>query len=119
MKTRGFPTVPVALITHFVYSDQFTTAYYPGGDLLLNATMKSIEAEFGDLFVRTHRDTLIRKTAISRVEPIFPAAGMHQVWICGVEAPLRISKSGKSAIYRVRPEFRGTRHGHYKAGERK
>ncbi|HGB7451469.1 LytTR family transcriptional regulator DNA-binding domain-containing protein [Pseudomonas aeruginosa] len=52
-------------ITHFVAEDKYVIAYYPDGVLVLNETLKALEAEFADEFIRAHRKALVRRSLIS------------------------------------------------------
>lgn len=115
--TRSDRTIASELITHFVYGDKFATAYYPGGDLLLSDSMLALQAEFGDAMVRAHRNALVRTSKIRRMDTLFPGSQDYQIWIDGVEAPLRISRSGKKAIHLALPELQVSRHGRCTTGE--
>ncbi|HFN7156445.1 TPA: LytTR family transcriptional regulator DNA-binding domain-containing protein [Pseudomonas aeruginosa] len=44
--------ISVSQITHFVAEDKYVIAYYPDGVLVLNETLKALETEFADEFIR-------------------------------------------------------------------
>ncbi|MCV6451569.1 LytTR family DNA-binding domain-containing protein [Pseudomonas aeruginosa] len=57
--------ISVSQITHFVAEDKYVIAYYPDGVLVLNETLKALETEFADEFIRAHRKALVRRSLIS------------------------------------------------------
>lgn len=64
---RGLETMPVDAIRCFVAGQKYVTAYSDSGELLLPDTLKDLELEFGDAFVRTHRSALVALNYIVRL----------------------------------------------------
>ena len=62
---RGVDLVPVSDIRLFQADHKYVTAYYSDGEALLDETLKELEDEFGDLFIRIHRNALV---AIPHIE---------------------------------------------------
>ncbi len=59
-KTRlGLELVPVDDVRCFQADHKYVTAYHVGGEILIDDTLKDLEEEFGDRFVRVHRNSLI------------------------------------------------------------
>jgi two-component system, LytTR family, response regulator AlgR len=56
--------VPVNEISHLQAEDKYVVVNYPGGAVLVEDTLKSLEAEFPDLFVRIHRNCLVARDRI-------------------------------------------------------
>lgn len=104
--TRLNRTVATEQITHFIYSDKFASAFYPGGDLLLNESVIALQAEFGDLMVRAHRNMLVRKDAIRSIRPR-TGTSVFDMTVEGVQAPLQVSRSGRKTVLEARPDLRG------------
>lgn len=59
-KTRlGLELVPVDDVRCFQADHKYVTAYHINGEILLDDTLKDLEEEFGDRFVRVHRNSLV------------------------------------------------------------
>lgn len=65
---RGFETVPVAEVRCFLAEQKYVTAHTPGGELLIPDTLKELEREFADSFVRVHRNALVSLAHLLRLE---------------------------------------------------
>jgi len=90
-------TVSIADVTHFSADCKYVSAFYPGGQLLLDDTLIELEAEFGDLFVRVHRSTLVARAKIRAVKWI-PNGRFSVIEVEGVAEPLRIARRLKSVV---------------------
>lgn len=77
--------ISVSQITHFVAEDKYVIAYYADGFLLLRDTIRELETEFSDEFIRTHRKA-----------PGSPVSDQH------VQAPARRYPGRRSAAARNR-----------------
>ncbi|GIX30048.1 MAG: hypothetical protein KatS3mg124_0520 [Porticoccaceae bacterium] len=55
---RGIDLIPVAEVRMFQADHKYVTAYHGQGEALLDETLKDLEAEFADRFVRIHRNAL-------------------------------------------------------------
>ena len=72
-KTRhGLELVPVGEVRCFVADHKYVTAYHLHGEILLDDTLKELEDEFGDRFVRIHRNALV---SLHHVEGMEKAPG--------------------------------------------
>lgn len=59
-RTRhGLELVPIADVRCFLADHKYVTVYHTKGELLIDDTLKDLEEEFGDRFVRVHRNALI------------------------------------------------------------
>jgi two-component system, LytTR family, response regulator AlgR len=56
---RGVDLIAIKAIRLFQADQKYVTAYYDGGEALLDETLKELEEEFADLFVRVHRNALV------------------------------------------------------------
>lgn len=59
--------IPVDEIRYFKADQKYVTVYWPGREALIDDSLRSIEEEFGDLFLRIHRNALV---AIAHVESL-------------------------------------------------
>lgn len=92
-----FKTVAIVDVTHFAADCKYVTAFYPGGQLLLDDTLIELEAEFSDLFVRIHRSTLVARSKIRAVKWV-QIGRFTVVEVEGVAEPLRAARRLKSSV---------------------
>ena len=60
--------IPVQEITSFIADQKYVSVDHDNGHDLIDDSLKSLEAEFGDRFVRIHRSALIAVDRIDRIE---------------------------------------------------
>lgn len=65
---RGFESVPVVDVCCFLAEQKYVTAVSGGGELLIPDTLKDLEEELGDRFIRVHRNALVALDHIVRLE---------------------------------------------------
>lgn len=65
---RGFETMPVADIRCLLAEQKYVTACSPTAELLIPDTLKDLESEFGDRFLRVHRNALVALAHIIRLQ---------------------------------------------------
>lgn len=59
--------VAVADVAYFEAEEKYVRAVHPKGHLLLNESLATLEAEFGERFLRVHRSYLVALGAIARI----------------------------------------------------
>lgn len=64
---RGIESLPIADIRCFLAEQKYVTAVAAGQELLIPDTLKDLEQEFGQSFVRTHRNALVALAYIERL----------------------------------------------------
>jgi two-component system response regulator AlgR len=70
-KTRlGLELVPVDDVRCFQADHKYVTAYHTQGELLLDDTLKDLEDEFSDRFVRVHRNSLVSIRHVEGMEKV-------------------------------------------------
>jgi two-component system response regulator AlgR len=68
---RGLESMAVDEVRCFIADQKYVTAHAPDRELILPDTLKQLEAEFADRFLRVHRNALVSLThirALRRVE---------------------------------------------------
>jgi two-component system response regulator AlgR len=80
---RGLETMPVADIRCLLAEQKYVTACSPSAQLLIPDTLKELEREFGDRFLRVHRNALVARAHILRLQR--DEDGTWQVVLDGVE----------------------------------
>lgn len=87
---RGIELVPVDDIRYFMADQKYVTVRYGEGEVLIDETLKELEDEFGEQFVRIHRNALVSVNHIEGME--MANAGHHQVRLKDVEERLTVSR---------------------------
>lgn len=90
-------SIPVSEITHFTSGDKYVTAHYPGGELILEDTIKALAAEFDGPFLRTHRSAIVARDRIWRAD-IKHQWHYGDVWLIGVADPVPVSRTYVKAV---------------------
>jgi two-component system response regulator AlgR len=65
---RGVQSMPIADIRCFLAEQKYVTAVGPEGELMLSESLKELEQEFGDQFLRVHRNALVALTHVLKLE---------------------------------------------------
>ncbi|MEJ2419576.1 MAG: LytTR family DNA-binding domain-containing protein [Exilibacterium sp.] len=87
---RGVELIPLDDIRFFIADHKYVTVYHLGGETLIDDTLKELESEFADLFVRIHRNALV---AVKHIEGMERAAqGHYQIRLRGVEEKPVVSR---------------------------
>lgn len=60
--------VPVAEIAYFLAEDKYVVVHHDGGEVLIEESLKALEDEFRDRFVRIHRNCLVAVDRITALE---------------------------------------------------
>lgn len=83
---------------------KYTTVRHTGGEDLIDDSLRSLEAEFGDRFLRVHRGALVNRDFIEAIER--NADGQYQIRLRGREERLPVSRRLASEL-RTRFELPG------------
>lgn len=65
---RGMELVPVENIHYFLADQKYITVRHEEGRILIDETLKELEQEFGDTFVRIHRNALVSLRHLAGLE---------------------------------------------------
>jgi len=88
--------VPVEQI-HYLKADQkYVTAVWPGGELLIDDSLKSLEQEFDPHFIRIHRNTLVSLRHIQGLDK--DEDGNPCIKLQGIKSPLPVSRRHASNV---------------------
>lgn len=58
---KGVELVNVGDIRYFQADQKYVTVRFPNGELIIDETLRELETEFSDLFLRVHRNALVGK----------------------------------------------------------
>ena len=74
---RGVELVPVENIYYFLADQKYVTVRHKNGSVLIDETLKELEQEFGNQFIRIHRNALISVNYLDGLEVV--SSGQYQV----------------------------------------
>lgn len=98
---RGIELIPVDEVRYFLADHKYVTVRHEHGEVLIDETLKDLEEEFGDRFIRIHRNALLSLSYLDGLEVV--ASGQYRVRIRGMDDRLVVSR-------RHLPELRETLH---------
>lgn len=87
---RGVELVPLNDIYFFTADQKYVQVRHKNGTVLIDETLKELEAEFGDAFFRIHRNALINLDHLEMLEAI--DQGQYQVKFKGLNDRLAVSR---------------------------
>ncbi|MEH6563760.1 MAG: LytTR family DNA-binding domain-containing protein [Halopseudomonas sp.] len=61
---KGIELIPIEDVLYFIADHKYVTLRHVQGEVLLDEPLKSLEEEFGDQFVRIHRNALVARSRI-------------------------------------------------------
>jgi len=96
-RVRGsLQLLPVEEIRYFQADQKYVTVRTPGSTVLIEETLKSLEEEYPEEFVRIHRNALVASRHLVGLEK--DAAGHCRVRLQGVDESLEVSRRHVAAI---------------------
>ncbi|MCU0756565.1 MAG: LytTR family DNA-binding domain-containing protein [Xanthomonadales bacterium] len=82
--------VPVEDVLYLLADAKYVEVHYPGGSVLIEDSLVSLEQEFGERFIRIHRNCLVAAGAIAGLEK--RGDGETVVTLRGTEMALEVSR---------------------------
>ena len=80
---RGVELIPLDDVRYFIADHTYVTVYHVNGEHLLDETLKELEEEFSQRFLRIHRNALVSVKHIEAIERT--AQGQYQVRLSNTE----------------------------------
>ena len=65
---KGIELIPLEHVIFFIADHKYVTLRHEGGEVLLDEPLKALEDEFGERFVRIHRNALVSRERIERLQ---------------------------------------------------
>lgn len=88
--------IPVREI-RYLYADQkYVTVYWPDQEALIDESLKAMEEEFGDLFLRIHRNALVSVAHIEALEK--DKEGNYEIALRDTPKKLAVSRRHNRAV---------------------
>ncbi|MGB3621756.1 response regulator transcription factor [Ketobacter sp. MCCC 1A13808] len=95
---KGIDLIAVADVRYFLADQKYVTVRHSQGETLLDETLKELETEFGDRFLRVHRNALV---ALSYIEALEHKGNQFYLRIQGVEERLAVSRRHASSVKKL------------------
>ncbi|WP_434773029.1 LytR/AlgR family response regulator transcription factor [Pseudomonas entomophila] len=80
---KGIELIPLGQVVYFIADHKYVTLRHEGGEVLLDEPLKALEDEFGDRFVRIHRNALVSRERIERLQRT--PLGHFQLFLKGLD----------------------------------
>jgi two-component system response regulator AlgR len=93
---EGLRLIPIEDILFFFADQKYTTVRHGKGEDLIEDSLRSLEEEFGQAFVRIHRNALVSVRYLEGIER--NADGQYFVRLRGAPAPLQVSRRMASEL---------------------
>ena len=87
---RGVELVPVENIYYFLADQKYVTVRHKNGSVLIDETLKDLENEFGERFIRIHRNALVSVGFLDGLEVV--SSGQYQVRCRDLDERLAVSR---------------------------
>lgn len=87
---RGVELIPVEQIYYFLADQKYVTIRHQNGSVLIDETLKDLENEFADHFIRIHRNALVSIHFLDGIE-VF-GSGQYQVRCRELQERLAVSR---------------------------
>ena len=91
--------VPIDDVHYLLAEDKYVVVHHAKGEVLVEEPLKALEDEFGERFVRIHRNCLVARARLSGLTR--DAEGRLLAAINGVDAPLEVSRRNLPALRKL------------------
>ncbi|MFV8834959.1 LytTR family DNA-binding domain-containing protein [Aquisalimonas sp.] len=88
--------IPVADVHYFQADNKYVTVCHTGGEDLIEESLRQLEHEFGERFVRIHRNALVARDRLGRLER--GLGGRPYLALRGTDFALQVSRRHVSRI---------------------
>ena len=97
---EGLIRIPVEEIIYFLADQKYTTVYHLHGEVLIEESLKTLEADFEPLFLRVHRKALVNTRYIAGLERDRQGDPHHWLKLKHVNDPLPVSRRRLAEVRR-------------------
>lgn len=87
---RGVELIPIENIYYFLADQKYVTVRHKNGSVLIDETLKELEQEFSERFIRIHRNALVSVDYLEGLELV--TSGQYQVRCREVSESLSVSR---------------------------
>ena len=87
---RGVELIPLENVYYFIADQKYVTVRHKNGSVLIDETLKDLELEFGNDFIRIHRNALVAVGYLDGLETV--SSGQYQVRCRDLDERLAVSR---------------------------
>jgi two-component system response regulator AlgR len=96
---KGIELIPVDDVRYFQADQKYVTVRHGEGEIIVDETLKELEEEFGERFLRVHRNALVAARFIVGLSR--QSDGHYQIQLKDVEETVDISRRHVAAVRKV------------------
>ena len=96
---KGIELIPLEQVIHFLADNKYVTLRHARGETLLDESLKSLEEEFGQRFVRIHRNALVSRDHIERLQRT--PNGHYELYLRDTTDPLIVSRRHVASVRKL------------------
>jgi two-component system response regulator AlgR len=96
---KGIELIAIGDVRYFQADQKYVTVRYGAGEVIVDETLRDLEDEFEELFVRVHRNALVAKSYIVGLDR--DGAGQVRVRLRDVDEPVDISRRHLPAVRKI------------------
>ena len=93
---RGVELIPVEDVRYFQADQKYVTVRHAEGEVIIDETLRDLEEEFADRFVRVHRNALVAARFVTGLDR--QPDGQYQIRLRDVEEAIDISRRHVAAV---------------------
>ena len=96
---KGIELIGIDDVRYFQADQKYVTVRYSAGEVIVDETLRELEVEFADLFIRVHRSALVAK---NHVEGLLKANDGHvEVRLQGLQETIPISRRHLPGVRKI------------------
>jgi two-component system response regulator AlgR len=96
---RGIELIPVEDVRYFQADQKYVTVRHGEGEIIIDETLRELEEEFGERFVRVHRNALVAARYIVGLDR--QPEGHYRIRLKDVDETVEISRRHVAAVRKV------------------
>jgi len=101
---KGIDLIPLEQVIYFIADHKYVTLRHEHGEVLLDEPLKALEDEFGERFVRIHRNALVARSRIERLQRT--PMGHFQLYLRGLgDEALTVSRRHVAGVRKLMNEL--------------
>ena len=101
---KGIDLIPLEQVIYFIADHKYVTLRHEHGEVLLDEPLKALEDEFGERFVRIHRNALVARARIERLQRT--PLGHFQLYLRGLgDEALTVSRRHVAGVRKLMNEL--------------
>ncbi|MFL0808647.1 MAG: LytTR family DNA-binding domain-containing protein [Oceanobacter sp.] len=95
----GLQLIPIEEVYYFSADQKYVNVVHSEGETLIDDSLRQLEVEFGERFVRVHRSALVARHRIERLGSLEGSG--HQVFLRGLKDGVSVSRRHLADVRRV------------------